>query len=113
MPTALITHDDCLKHITPPGHPEQVARLECIINALKSVDLMRVEAKLATKEEISLLHPAVYIDGIEKAIPDCGWESLDADTHLSPGSFAAALRAVGGVLEAVVSLYLVVLEDDV
>ena len=101
MPTALITHDDCLKHITPPGHPEQVARLEYIINALQSVDLMRVEAKLATKEEISLLHPAAYIDGIEKAVPGCGWESLDADTHLSPGSFAAALRAVGGVLQAV------------
>ncbi len=101
MTTAFITHDDCLKHVTPPGHPEQVARLEYITNALQSVDLMRLEAKLATREEILLLHPAAYIDNIEKAVPDCGWESVDADTHLSSGSFTAALRAVGGVLQAV------------
>ena len=56
MTTAFITHDDCLKHVTPPGHPEQVARLEYITNALQSVDLMRLEAKLATREEILLLH---------------------------------------------------------
>lgn len=101
MTTAFITHDDCLKHVTPPGHPEQVARLEYITNALQSVDLMRLEAKLATREEILLLHPAAYIDNIEKAVPDCGWEAIDADTHLSSGSFTAALRAVGGVLQAV------------
>ena len=101
MTTALITHDDCLKHVTPPGHPEQVARLKHIKSALQWVDLMRLEAKLATKEELALLHPAAYISGIEKAVPDCGWVSVDADTHLSPGSFTAALRAVGGVLQAV------------
>ena len=101
MTTALITHDDCLQHVTPPGHPEQVARLECINNALKSVELMRLEAKLATKKEISLLHPVAYIDSVETAVPDSRWKSVDADTHLSPGSFKAALRAVGGVLQAV------------
>ena len=101
MTTALITHDDCLQHVTPLGHPEQVARLECINNALKSVELMRLDAKLATKKEISLLHPVAHIDRVEKAVPDSGWKSLDADTHLSPGSFKAALRAVGGVLQAV------------
>ena len=101
MTTALITHDDCLQHVTPLGHPEQVARLECINNALKSVELMRLEAKLATKKEISLLHPVAYIDSVETAVPDSRWKSVDADTHLSPGSFKAALRAVGGVLQAV------------
>ena len=34
MKTALITHKECLNHITPPGHPEQVARLERILEAL-------------------------------------------------------------------------------
>ena len=35
--TALVTHEECLQHVTPPGHPEQVARLEYILEALKAV----------------------------------------------------------------------------
>ena len=47
MTTALITHADCLKHITPPGHPEQVARLEHVLHALEPLNLVRVGAPLA------------------------------------------------------------------
>ena len=101
MKTALITHDDCLHHVTPPGHPEQVARLEYIHEALNSLDVIRVEAELARKEDIATLHPITYIEKIEAAVPDNGWASIDGDTHLSPGSFQAALRAAGGVLQAV------------
>lgn len=101
MTTALITHDDCLHHVTPPGHPEQVARLEYIHNALNSLDVIRVEAELARKEDIATLHPITYIEKIEAAVPDNGWASIDGDTHLSPRSFQAALRAAGGVLQAV------------
>lgn len=101
MKTALITHDDCLHHVTPPGHPEQVARLEYIHDALNSLDVIRVEAELARKEDIATLHPITYIEKIEAAVPDNGWASIDGDTHLSPGSFQAALRAAGGVLQAV------------
>jgi len=101
MKTALITHDDCLHHVTPPGHPEQVARLEYIHDALNSLDVIRVEAELARKEDIATLHPITYIEKIEAAVPDNGWASIDGDTYLSPGSFQAALRAAGGVLQAV------------
>ena len=101
MKTALITHDDCHHHVTPPGHPEQVARLEYIHDALNSLDVIRVEAELARKEDIATLHPITYIEKIEAAVPDNGWASIDGDTHLSPGSFQAALRAAGGVLQAV------------
>jgi len=101
MKTALITHDDCLHHVTPPGHPEQVAILEYIHDALNSLDVIRVEAELARKEDIATLHPITYIEKIEAAVPDNGWASIDGDTHLSPGSFQAALRAAGGVLQAV------------
>ena len=34
-------------------------------------------------------------------MPAEGWTSLDADTHLSPGSLEAALRGVGGCTAAV------------
>ncbi|MDX1785165.1 MAG: histone deacetylase family protein, partial [Roseovarius sp.] len=47
MPTALITHSDCLQHINPQGHPEQVARLEHVLAALAGKSLVRVDAPLA------------------------------------------------------------------
>ena len=36
MTTALITHPDCLNHVTPEGHPERVARLEALLPALEA-----------------------------------------------------------------------------
>ena len=78
-----------------------MARLEYIHDALNSLDVIRVEAELARKEDIATLHPITYIEKIEAAVPDNGWASIDGDTHLSPGSFQAALRAAGGVLQAV------------
>ena len=41
MKTALITHADCLNHITPTGHAEQVARLTHVLHAFEPLDLNR------------------------------------------------------------------------
>ena len=101
MKTALITHSDCLAHVTPPGHPEQVARLEYINDTLDAVDVIRIDAELARIEDIAALHPMSYIEKLEGAVPKTGWASIDGDTHMSPGSFRAALRAAGGVIQAV------------
>ncbi len=101
MTTALITHDDCHAHVTPAGHPEQVARLQYILAALKDKDLQRVEAPLAQEEDILRVHPPHYLTAIERAAPTRGSVPLDADTHMSPGSYTAALRAVGGAVKAV------------
>jgi acetoin utilization deacetylase AcuC-like enzyme len=104
MTTALITHPDCLDHVTPPGHPEQVARLEYILTALETPEfaaLDRQTAPLAPDDDLLRVHPPGYIQSIRDALPDAGWVSLDADTHMSPGSLDAALRAAGGVLQAV------------
>lgn len=104
MATLLLTHPDCLNHLTPPGHPEQVARLEHVLAALAAPEfeaLIRAEAPLATDEMIRRAHPQSHIDRIRAAAPETGWRSLDPDTHMSPGSLAAALRAAGAVVEAV------------
>lgn len=101
MATALFTHHDSAGHITPPGHPEQVARYASVINALRDLDLDRREAPLADDADILRCHPQTYLDRIRAAIPASGLAMLDEDTHLSPGSLAAALRAAGGALAAV------------
>jgi len=101
MKTAFITHLDCDGHVTPPGHPEQVARLEAIREALAGFDLLCEDAPIGHMEDILRCHPQHYIDRIENAVPETGWNMLDGDTHMAPGSFQAGLRGVGGVIRAV------------
>ncbi|MEM6482696.1 MAG: histone deacetylase family protein, partial [Pseudomonadota bacterium] len=101
MTTLLMKHDAALQHVTPPGHPEQVARLEHLWPALKGKNLQRREAPEATREDIELCHPSDYIAQIGEASPDDGYVQLDGDTFMSPGSLEAAYRAVGGAVKAV------------
>ena len=97
MTTAYLTHADCLNHVTPMGHPERVARLESIWAALEGLDLLRIEAPLGERAEGERVHPARHFDRIAGA----GAGGLDADTHMSEGSFRAAMRGVGGICKAV------------
>lgn len=101
MTTALITHDACYDHVTPPGHPEQVARLDAVLSALKDMDLRRVKAPMGAEDDILRAHPQGHINSIRKAAPESGWRSLDADTHMSVGTLEAAFRCVGGAVRAV------------
>ncbi|MCC5964613.1 MAG: histone deacetylase family protein [Natronohydrobacter sp.] len=104
MTTAYLTHPDALRHQTPPGHPEQIARIKAISDALAAPEfasLLRIDAPLAQQTQLLLCHPEAYIDRIRRAIPAAGIYQLDADTHVSNGSFDAASRAVGGACHAV------------
>ena len=67
MTTALITHKDCLDHVSPSGHPECVERLKVILSALGDSEfekLDRVNAVQATMEQISLVHDQDHIDHV-------------------------------------------------
>lgn len=104
MVTALLTHPDCLGHVTPAGHPERVDRLMAIYAALDTIDsdqLLRVEAPLGDEADVLLVHPQDYVDRIKAAEPAQGSVALDADTHMSNGSVAAAFRGVGAMTRAV------------
>ena len=104
MSTLLITHPACLEHLTPAGHPERPDRLRAVERALeaeKFQSLTRVSAPAASLDVIALCHPMDYIVEIRDASPKEGLVRLDADTSMSPGTFEAALRAVGGATYAV------------
>ena len=101
MTTALLTHRDCDLHLEPPGHPEQAARLTAVEHALSTIDLMRLEAPTCAEADIVRCHPKHYIDRVRAAVPTRGWAQVDGDTFLAPGSYQAALRAVGGACAAV------------
>jgi acetoin utilization deacetylase AcuC-like enzyme len=104
MTTLFITHSACLEHLNPAGHPERPERLRAIERALeaeKFQSLGRVEAPMASLETIALCHPMDYVEQIRDETPREGLVRLDADTSMSPGSFEAALRGVGGAVHAV------------
>jgi acetoin utilization deacetylase AcuC-like enzyme len=108
MTTLLLTHPAFLEHDTGPGHPERPDRMRAIDKALSHelfAKLKREEAPLRddVEEWIALAHPKAYIDRIKDIRPGPGElpVHLDGDTLLSPGSWEAALRAVGAGLRAV------------
>lgn len=104
MVTALYTHPDCLEHTTPSGHPEQVARLNAIADALSVSGfdpLDRRDAPLCLDKDILLAHPQSHLDRIRSQAPETGYRMIDGDTHMSPGSLTAACRAVGANVAAV------------
>jgi acetoin utilization deacetylase AcuC-like enzyme len=103
--TAYITHPDCRRHDTGPGHPENASRLfaiedQFVASGLDNV-LRYVDAPMATDEQLLRVHPQAYLAAIAKAIPATGHARLDPDTVVSPKSLDAAYRAAGAVVEAV------------
>jgi acetoin utilization deacetylase AcuC-like enzyme len=104
MTTIIVTHPDCFDHVTPPGHPEQVARLDAVLSALSVLELKEIQAPMAADDDLLRAHPKAHIGNIRSSSPNEGWRSLDADTHMSVGSLAAAYRCAGGAVRAVDSV---------
>ena len=104
MALQIITHPSSHDHVTPPGHPERVARIERVDQVLAQdafAGADRAEAPAAGEADLKRAHTPAYVDGIIAAAPDDGWVSLDADTHMSPGSLTAAYHAAGSNMAAV------------
>lgn len=101
MTTAVYTAATFRGHVTPPGHPEQVARLAAVEAGLASLAPALRDCPVADDTQILRCHPAAYLARVRAAVPATGWAQLDGDTYLSPNSLDAALRAVGGACAAV------------
>ncbi len=104
MTLRIYTHPSSHDHVTPQGHPERVARIETVDRVLaedRFAGLDRAEAPEATRAQILRAHDERYVDLIVENAPTEGWVSLDADTHMSPGSLKAAHHAAGSNVAAV------------
>ncbi|MBL9072847.1 histone deacetylase family protein [Tabrizicola sp.] len=97
----VFTHKAFAGHVTPPGHPERVARLAAVERGLNGISVEWRECPLGAEAEVLRCHPAGYLARVKAAVPQEGWAQLDGDTFLSPGSYEAAMRAVGGMCAAV------------
>lgn len=108
MSTLLITHPSFLDHDTGPGHPERPDRLRAVERALSHevfAGLTRADAPLRADVEdaILLAHERGYLAQLKAVRPGPGEDlvRLDPDTVMSPGTWEAAMRAVGAGLMAV------------
>jgi acetoin utilization deacetylase AcuC-like enzyme len=104
MPSAPVwlEHPSSLLHETAP-HPEQPARITAIERELSARDWLgfeRVTSPAVDLEVLEAVHPARYIESIERACLN-GGGFLDADTVVTRGSFDAALHAAGGAVRMV------------
>jgi acetoin utilization deacetylase AcuC-like enzyme len=95
-------HPSSLQHDTG-GHPENIARMVAIVEALDQRNYLGYElvsSPPVDRKVLELVHPAAYIDSIA-AVSERGGGYLDADTIMSEGSYGAALHAAGGAVEMV------------
>jgi acetoin utilization deacetylase AcuC-like enzyme len=104
MPTIIYSHPASLAHQTPDGHPERIDRIRTVHQVIRSPlfkSTIHREAPLGTAEQILRCHTQEHYQHILSSAPESGFEYLDSDTVLSPGTLPAALRAVGGACAAV------------
>jgi len=103
MDLALYTHLDMLGHNPGEWHPERPERLSAVLGALEGGDLAmdRREAPLIARADLELAHRGAYLQAVTERAPTQGLLQLDDDTYMSAGSLTAALRAAGGVVQAV------------
>lgn len=105
MSVLILTHAACVAHDPGPHHPECPDRWRAVTRALEDEafsSLPRAEAPEATREQILRVHPEAYLNAILDSAPAEGDRvALDADTILSHGSIAAALRSAGAAVAAV------------
>ena len=104
MQTGLITSDTYQNHNTGDGHPEKIDRVTVVIDNFKKLDNKKLIWKKPNKFENSLLiktHTSNYIDQVNKSFPKKGYNFLDGDTIVSPGSKDASKDAVGSIITAI------------
>jgi len=75
--------------------------MAAVERGLSGIALERRDCPAGNVADVLRCHPERYVERVRGAVPREGWAQLDGDTFLSPGSFQAALRAVGGICAAV------------
>ena len=103
LKSAIYTDLLFLEHDTGEFHPESPKRLEFIYNKIQKKSyynkLIHLPQRIASKEEIQLVHEKSYINKLE-TFCNSNQKFLDADTTISHKSFLAASVAVGAGLQA-------------
>ena len=104
MKTGLITSDTYHNHNTGDGHPEKIDRVTAIIENFKRLDnknLVWEKPNEFDKSHLITTHSSDYIKMVNNSFPKNGFNFLDGDTIVSPGSKDATKDAVGSIIAAI------------
>jgi len=101
--TALIYHEDYLKHDAGPGHPERRERLISIMDYFRNGGILERAGTLTpspcSDEDLLRVHTKEYVEFI-KAMCARGGGPIDADTFAQVDTYDIAKLAAGGVMLA-------------
>ena len=101
----LLTHEECIQHNVPEGHPERPARLNYVLRYLEDVgftiDHPLSPALPIPADLVNRAHHHTYLERLEEGVPLDGLKSLDPDTWMSPKTLDAACLAAGAVWQGV------------
>jgi acetoin utilization deacetylase AcuC-like enzyme len=98
----LFTSDRFADHLTPPGHPERVARhdvMQVVASEFRDRGGHLVEPRAATEEELARIHDRDHVALIRSTAGRA--VALDADTFTSPDTYDVACLAAGAAVSAV------------
>ena len=103
--TALSADPICREHLGGRAHPERPERFDAVLDALRragSFDrMLLLDPRIATEEELLLCHTPAYLRTARHDI-EAGYRYLSTgDTDIDEHSWEVAVRAAGGLLNAV------------
>src|SRR5471030_3310395 len=103
--TALLADPIYREHLAGRDHPERPERFDAVVEGLVRAglldQLMRVDRRAATEEELLLCHTPEYLRTAKRDVDSGQLYLSTGDTEITPNSWNTALQAVGGVLNAV------------
>lgn len=104
MKTGFFSDPIFLKHDTG-GHPENAGRLSAITDKMEELNLISLlelqKPRIATEEEIGLIHSVDYMRHVEEAANSHQAYLDTPDCVLSPETYKVALHATGALVDAV------------
>lgn len=103
--TGLVADAVCKDHDTGAGHPERTARFDAVLKGIQAAGveekLLKIELRAASEAEVGACHEAKYIATARRDVQSGAAQLSTGDTAVCAKSYDIALRAAGGVLNAV------------
>lgn len=107
-PLGIVADAFCKEHNTGPGHPEQAARYDAVLQGLHTEGILeaavRIEPLPPERTHLARVHTHAYLDLAKSEIDAGDLQLSTGDTAVSPHSWEAALRAAGSALAGVDSV---------